>query len=173
MVLLKKVSKFQQGSRIRNLFLVEINAHERPHGIVVINGIFNGNIRQIEPDLHKVHAKHRLNAFYGTTTLSGRIEWQNHRNPCGPWNHGIHSIEEFFAACLLWALIVFEVCERLLFHEKIPPFITCFICCLYFTGKIYLRREILDEISVSFLVKSFLWSRQCTRQCKKAVLILW
>lgn len=126
------------------VLLVEINAHERPHGIAVINGIFNSNIRQIEPDLHKVHAKHCLNAFYGTTTLSGRIEWQNHRNPCGPWNHGIHSIEEFFAACLLWALIVFKVYERLLFHEKISPFITHFICYLYFTGKIYFRRENLD-----------------------------
>lgn len=111
--------------------------------IAVINGIFNSNIRQIEPDLHKVHAKHCLNAFYGTTTLSGRIEWQNHRNPCGPWNHGVHSIEEFFAACLLLALIVFKVYERLLFHEKISPFITHFICYLYFTGKIYFRREIL------------------------------
>ena len=105
---------------------------------------FNSNLRQIEPDLHKVHAKHCLNALYGTTTLSGRIEWQNHHNPCGPWNHGVHSIEEFFAACLLWALTVFKVCERLLFHEKISPFITHFICYLYFTGKIYFRRENLD-----------------------------
>lgn len=76
MVLLKKVPEFQQGRRIRNLFLVEINTHERPHGIDVINVIFNSNIRQIEPDLHEVYMKHRLNAFYETTTLSGRIEWQ-------------------------------------------------------------------------------------------------
>lgn len=37
---------------------IKIYVHKSTHSITVINGILDSFIRQIEPNLHKIHAKH-------------------------------------------------------------------------------------------------------------------
>ena len=40
------------------LLFIKIYVHKSTHSITVINGILDSFIRQIEPNLHEIHAKH-------------------------------------------------------------------------------------------------------------------
>ena len=40
------------------LLFIKIYGHKSTHSITVINGILDSFIRQIEPNLHEIHAKH-------------------------------------------------------------------------------------------------------------------
>lgn len=44
--------------RVPLLLFIKIYVHKSTHSITVINGILDSFIRQIEPNLHKIHAKH-------------------------------------------------------------------------------------------------------------------
>ena len=107
----QQMAEFQKGSSIRNLFTGKVEVHERPHGIAVIDCIFDSSIREVKPVLHKVHTEHGFNASYGASTLTRGIIGRNNIDPVIPGNHLIHGCKEFFALGYLFSMHVLYVSE--------------------------------------------------------------
>ena len=107
----QQMAEFQKGSSIRNLFTGKVEVHERPHGIAVIDCIFDSSIREVKPVLHKVHTEHGFNASYGASTLTRGIIGGNNIDPVIPGNHLIHGCKEFFALGYLFSMHVLYVSE--------------------------------------------------------------
>ena len=77
--------------------------------ITVINGILDSFIRQIEPNLHEIHAKHDLNANRLAAMRIIKVVGTNHFAPVWPWNYFIHSIKKFFTLCFLFAVWILHI----------------------------------------------------------------
>ena len=50
--------ELQQGGRIRNLFLQEVDPYEVSHGVTIVDRILETFVREVEPNLKQVHPEH-------------------------------------------------------------------------------------------------------------------
>ena len=68
-MLFQQMPKLQQGGRVRNLLLQEVDSYEAPHGVTIVDRILEAFIRQVEPDLKQVHPEHNLDSAWRTAAL--------------------------------------------------------------------------------------------------------
>ena len=115
-MLLQQMAKLQQRCGVGNVLLEEIDSHEFPHGIAVIDRVLHPLIREGEPALQQVHPQHDLDLNRRTAPLSGWIVRDDQRYPFIPWNNLIHDLQKFFPLCLLFPTAVFHIAEAFLFH---------------------------------------------------------
>ena len=119
MVFFQQVPKLQQGGRIRNLFLQEIDSYEIPHRVAVVNRILETFVRQIEPDLKQVHPEHYFDPARRTAALPLGIVRENLVDPVSPWNNVIHFPKELFFLSDTLPSTVLHVAEGHLIHDLI------------------------------------------------------
>ena len=74
-VAIQQVAKLAYRGLVGLRFLPQVDAGEGPHGLRVIKGLFHGQIRQVEPQLHEIDAQHALQVRAG-----GPFE-RGHREP--------------------------------------------------------------------------------------------
>ena len=93
----RQVPELQQGYCVRNPFVKEIDLEKLSHGVAVIDSFFHSFIGQVEPVLHKIHAKHDLNIDWSAAALIVVIIRLDYSDPMTPWDDFIHGIKEFFS----------------------------------------------------------------------------
>ena len=104
----KELSELK-GRSIRDLFGEEIDMHKGSHGVAVIDGIFNADIRQVEPVLHQVHPEHGLDPSRRTAAFSRGIMFPDQVDPVIPGDNPIHGFQEFFPLGFSLAVGVFDI----------------------------------------------------------------
>ena len=90
MVRLQQMAELQERRRIGHRFHSQINAGKCPHGLAVIEGIFERFIGQRIPLLEKVNAQHPLDAHRRPPTLPLGIVRCDHPTKPLPRHHLLH-----------------------------------------------------------------------------------
>ena len=122
-VFFQQVPKLQQGGRIRNLFLQEIDSYEVPHSVAVVDRILETFVRQVEPNLKQIYPEHYFDPARRTAALPLGIVQKNLVDPVGSWNDVIHFPKELFLLSDTLPSAVFHVAESHLIHTFNPLYL--------------------------------------------------
>src|SRR5690554_1792086 len=88
--------EMQQRGGVRHLFFHEIQSHELPHRIAVVDRVFHALIRQVEPALHQVHPQHLLDPHGRSAALSLRVVRCHERDPFIPWEEWVAFVAPYY-----------------------------------------------------------------------------
>lgn len=81
---------------IGNVLLKEVDSHELPHSIAIIDSFLNPLIGEAKPALQQVHPQHNPYLNRRTASFSGRIVRVDLGYPLIPQDYLIHDLQKFF-----------------------------------------------------------------------------
>ena len=120
-VLHDDLSEFAQGGSIWDALFQKVQMHEFPHGIAVVDRIFQRFIGKIVPSLEQIHPKHRFDPACLPPFLVVVVVRLNHSHYFIPRRDLIHALKKLFPLGLTLAIAVLYICEiRLTFHDLTP-----------------------------------------------------
>jgi hypothetical protein len=124
---LEQVSKLAASRLIRRSLLAQIDAGEAAHRHRVVQRFLQRRIRQVEPQLQKVQARHPLqrNRRAAAQLAHLRIVRLDHRYQICLWHDLIHVREKLRPPRRL--AVALETRQRLLLHRRIVPDPRCSI----------------------------------------------
>ena len=115
------LSEFAQCRCVRYALFQKVQMHEFPHGIAVVDRIFQPLVREVVPCLKQVHPEHGLDPSRFAAFLVVVVIRLNHGHHFIPWRDRIHALKKFFPLRLPLALAIFYICEiRLSLHDLAP-----------------------------------------------------
>src|SRR4051812_33806196 len=88
---LQQVAKLTSRGFVRHRFMAQINAHELPHHCRVVQRLFHGRVRQVEPLLQKINPQHPLHSYRRTSISRLGIVWLNQPAQLAPRDNPFHS----------------------------------------------------------------------------------
>ena len=93
----EQVSEVEQRGRVRDLLDREVQVHEPPHRIGVVDRVLDSLVGEVEPDLEQVHPQHRGDRLGLATRLArpiGVVARLDQPHPRRPRDRGIHRLQE-------------------------------------------------------------------------------
>jgi hypothetical protein len=118
-VLLQQMAKLAHRRLVRRRLDSQINAREVAHRGRLVQGFLDGCVRQVEPQLRKVHPQHPLQRQRRSSARFAdlRIKWFDHRNQFCPRHDHLHIREELRTPRRL--RISFKSRQCLLLHHPV------------------------------------------------------
>src|SRR5690606_36110326 len=95
---LQEVTEAEDGRLVGHGVLAQLDAHEAPHGLAVVDGVLGLGIGEVEPLLQEVDAEHLLEAQGRPSLALPGVVWFDESDEPLPWDDGVHLGEEPLAA---------------------------------------------------------------------------
>jgi len=90
--------EFQERGRVGHTFGGQINAGKPLHRLTVVEGVFEGFVRQAIPLLKEIHPQHPLQSDGRASAFAFGIERFDDGQQFRPGNEGFHAREKLLAA---------------------------------------------------------------------------
>src|SRR5690606_30567210 len=95
---LQEVTEAEDRGLVGHGVLAQLDAHEAPHGLAVVDGVLGLGIGEVEPLLQEVDAEHLLEAQGRPSLALLRVVWFDESDEPLPWDDSVHLGEEPLAA---------------------------------------------------------------------------
>ena len=117
-VVIDELAELAQRRRVRHALRREVQSHELPHGIAVVDRVFNRLIRQVEPRRQQVHPEHYLDAPRRSAPVILVVVQLDHRHDFIPRRDRVHRLKKFIPLRLTLPHRVLQVRETLLLLHR-------------------------------------------------------
>ena len=117
-VVVDELAELAQRRRVWHALRREVQSHELPHGIAVVDRVLNRLVRQVEPRRQQVHPEHYLNATRRTATVILVVVRLDHRHDLIPRRDRVHRLKKFVPLRLPLPHRVLQVRETLLLLHR-------------------------------------------------------
>jgi hypothetical protein len=114
----EQVAKAQDGALVGQVVFSHIQLCKFTKQQCVVERLFHGRVRQVEPLLEEVNAQHGVHCKRRATSLCTGLRGmrRNQRYQFGPRHHEVHLFEELALACALGLALESGLAQAHLFH---------------------------------------------------------
>ena len=97
-VVIDELAELAQRRRVRHALRREVQSHELPHRVAVVDRVLHCLVRQVEPCRQQVHSEHDLYAPRTPTQVILVVVRLDHRHDLSQRRDRVHRLKEFIPA---------------------------------------------------------------------------